>query len=103
VTVWTAAGIAISAMGFGWLYVVSGLMASDVVLRETRLGWIARILDKLPSSVAYPIFLLLWLVFLFGWTVPVMAGVWLLLGASTQSERPPSSGTNCISRERRLE
>jgi hypothetical protein len=55
------------------------LMLGNVVLRETRLGAIARFLDKMPGSVANPIFILMWAVMLLGWSVPLILGFRRLL------------------------
>jgi len=46
-------------LGFGWLAVDANLMVGNVILRETRLGIIAQILDRLPPAVAGPIFFML--------------------------------------------
>jgi len=67
--------IALVTLGLGWLVSVLWMIVGNVVLRETRLGFIAQFLDKLSPSIANPIFILLWIVALFGWTVPLTLGV----------------------------
>jgi hypothetical protein len=67
--------IALFTMGFGWLAGALWMIVGNVVLRETRLGFIAQFLDKLPPTIAKPIFILLWIVTLFGWVVPLTMGV----------------------------
>jgi len=67
--------IALVTLGLGWLASVLWMIVRNVVLRETRLGFIAQFLDKLSPAIANPIFILLWIVTLFGWTVPLTLGV----------------------------
>jgi hypothetical protein len=73
--------------GLGWLATDLYLMVGNVILRETRLGPIAQLLDRLPLRIANPIFLFLWAVFLLGWTVPLILGFRLLFRA-IRSNRP---------------
>jgi len=69
---------ALIALGCSWLACDLYLMAGKIILRETRLGLIARFLDRLPTLVSGPIFLLLWLALLLGWTIPLGYGFkWL--------------------------
>ncbi len=75
----TVAAVVLLAVGLAWLYLLFRWIATDVPLRETRLGPIAGFLDKLPHAVADPVFLFLWLLLLLGWIAPVLAGTWLLL------------------------
>jgi hypothetical protein len=71
--------IALVSLGLVWLAAVLNLMVGNVILRETRLGPIARFLDKMPTVIANPIFLLLWAIVLLGWSVPLVLGFrWLL-------------------------
>jgi hypothetical protein len=65
-------------LGLGWLATDASIMVGHVILRETRLGVIAQILEKLPPVVADPVFLLLDAVLLLGWTVPLILGFQLL-------------------------
>src|SRR5215472_14751902 len=62
-----------------WLAVVLWVVLSDVILRETRLGVVAQQLDRLPSRVATVLFMLLWVIFLFGWAIPAGFGLMPLL------------------------
>jgi hypothetical protein len=66
---------ALFTLGFGWLAVILWMIVGNVVLRETRLGFIAQFLDKLPPTIANPMFIFLWIVTLFGWIVPLTLGV----------------------------
>ncbi len=70
-----AGRIALFTLGFAWLAGVLWMILGNVVLRETRLGFIAQSLDRLPSTIAKPIFILLWIVTLFGWVVPLTLGL----------------------------
>ena len=71
--------IALLTLGFGWLAAVLWMIVENVILRETRLGIIARFLDRLPPKVANPMFILLWIVTLLGWIVPLALGFrWML-------------------------
>jgi hypothetical protein len=45
---------------------------SNVIVRETRFGALARIVDQLPPRIATSVFVFLWLVFLQGWCVPLI-------------------------------
>jgi len=67
--------VALFTLGFAWLACVLWMIFGNVVLRETRLGFMAQFLDKLPSTIAKPIFVFLWIVTLFGWVVPLTLGV----------------------------
>jgi len=67
--------IALIAVGLAWLAVDLYLMLGNVVLRETRLGTIARFLDSLPKWASNPAFVCLWGILLLGWTVPLMVGL----------------------------
>jgi hypothetical protein len=71
--------IALVGLGVVWLAADAYLIVENVVLRETRLVAIARFLDKMPSLIANPIFILMWAVMLLGWSVPLVLGFrWLL-------------------------
>jgi hypothetical protein len=54
-------------VGGSWLAVALWVVLSSVILRETRLGVLAQLLDRLPSAVGTPIFISLWSFLLFGW------------------------------------
>ena len=63
------------AVGGSWLAVALWVVVSGVILRETRLGVVAQLLDKLPAVVSTPIFTLLWALLLLGWAIPVGFGL----------------------------
>jgi uncharacterized protein with PQ loop repeat len=58
-------------LGCCWLAGDLYLIVGNIILRETPLGVIATALDRLPTAVANPILILLWLILLFGWIVPL--------------------------------
>jgi hypothetical protein len=62
-------------LGCSWLASDLYLMVGNVILRETRLGVIANLLDRLPTALGTPIFIFLWLIGLFGWIVPLALGL----------------------------
>jgi hypothetical protein len=66
-------------VGGSWLAFALWVVFSSVILRETRLGVVAQILDKLPRMVGTPIFLLFWAILLLGWAVLVGFGLRPLL------------------------
>ena len=62
-------------IGLSWLALALWVVASSVILRETRLGLVAQLLDKLPPLIGTPIFFLLWVILLLGWVFPVGLGL----------------------------
>jgi hypothetical protein len=70
------------ALGFCWLAIDANLIIGDVTLRETSLGVIARVLDRLPTPVGNPIFIGLWFTLLLGWTIALAFGFWRLFRGS---------------------
>jgi hypothetical protein len=66
--------IALVIFGAGWLAADVYLIVGNVILRETRLNGIARLLDRMPSTIANPIFIFLWIAVLLGWSVPLVLG-----------------------------
>src|ERR1700686_1955776 len=54
-------------VGGSWLALALWVVFSSLILRETRLGVVAQLLDKLPPVVGTPIFILLWAILLLGW------------------------------------
>ena len=58
-----------------WLAVALWVVASGVILRETRLGVVAQFLDTLPTAISTLIFILLWVLLLLGWAIPVGLGL----------------------------
>jgi|HubBroStandDraft_6_1064221.scaffolds.fasta_scaffold656189_2 hypothetical protein len=55
-------------IGASWFAFALWVVASNVILRETRLGVVAQLLDRLPPVVGNPIFILFWAILLLGWT-----------------------------------
>jgi hypothetical protein len=62
-------------LGCCWLAGDLYLMLGNIILRETPLGVIASVLDRLPRALGNPIFIPLWVTLLFGWTVPLVLGL----------------------------
>jgi hypothetical protein len=59
-----------------WLAAALWLIFSNAVGRDVYpVSTIAKFLDKVPSVVGTPIFILLWIMFLLGWLVPLIFGV----------------------------
>lgn len=59
------------ALGLGWFVADSRLVGSGSTLRDTGLGVIATLLDRLPPSFGATIDNMFWFVLLLGWIVPV--------------------------------
>jgi hypothetical protein len=77
------------AGGLVWLSAVVWLITSNAIAREIRpIGAIAELLDKLPTAVSAPIFIVLWFVFLLGWILLVIFGVRPLITRRSNSQRP---------------
>jgi hypothetical protein len=66
-------------VGLSWLGFALWIVSSNVILRETRLGFVAQRLDKLPPVIGTPIFILLWVTLLLGWVVLLGFGLRPLL------------------------
>lgn len=66
-------------VGGSWLALALWVVVSKVILRETRLGVVAQLLDKLPPAVGMLIFTLFWAILLLGWAVLVGFGLRPLL------------------------
>ncbi len=62
-------------IGLSWLVLALWVASSNVILRNTRLGLVAQLLDKLPPAIGTPIFILLWAILLLGWVVLVGLGL----------------------------
>jgi uncharacterized membrane protein len=78
---------AMVADGLLWLSVVLWLIISDAIAREIRpIGAVAEILDKLPTAVSTPIFIVLWFVFLLGWIVLLIFGARPLFSRRSNSQ-----------------
>ena len=76
--------IALLTLGLGWLASVLRLIIANITLRETRIGQIARLLDRLPAGLSNPIFVFLWIALLLGWVIPLTLGVMGLLRKKSQ-------------------
>ena len=78
---------AMLAGGLLWLSVVLWLIISDAIAREIRpIGAVAEVLDKLPTAVSTPIFIVLWFVFLLGWIVLLIFGARPLFSRRSNSQ-----------------
>jgi len=64
--------------GLTWALIVFWLVARNVILRETVLGPVAQVIDKLPPTIASLVFILLWSTLLLGWCIPIILGLRLL-------------------------
>jgi hypothetical protein len=65
-----------TAVAFVWLSLALWLVFSGTTGRDVyTVGAIAKFLDKVPSVVSTPIFILLWIVFLLGWLVLLTLGL----------------------------
>jgi len=73
------------AVGFSWLAADLNLIVGPIALRETRLGFIARFLDRLPSTIANSLDAFLWIVLLLGWIAPITWGFRLLMQAKRKA------------------
>jgi len=62
-------------IGVAWLAGDVYLVISNVILRETRIGALAALIERLPPSIGNAVFILLWVVILFGWAPLVLSGV----------------------------
>lgn len=62
-------------IGLCWFAVDVCLVVSNIILRETSIGVVARFLDKLPPIIGNPIFIFLWITLLFGWAILIGFGV----------------------------
>jgi hypothetical protein len=58
-----------------WLTFDAYLVISNITLRATPLHVVADYLDKLPSKISTPIFLVLWAIVLLGWIIPLGWGL----------------------------
>ena len=75
--------------GLLWFSIVLRLIISHAIAREIRpIGAIAEALDKLPTAVSAPMFILLWFVFLLAWIVLLIFGVMPLFRHRSNSRLP---------------
>lgn len=81
-----AQGYSLAVFGGIWFGLIVFVVRSNTILRETRLGPIARTLDNLPSPVHNILFFMFWAVFFLGWLVPVGCSVRLLRRAYTTGD-----------------
>ena len=59
------------AIGFAWLAVILHVVIGRVIVRETTAGgFLAQQIERLPSSLAKPVFTLLWYLFFLGGLFP---------------------------------
>lgn len=61
--------VVLFAIGLAWFAAFLWMIGSGVILRETRLGVVARFFDKLPPVIGTSIFVPLHYIFLFGWII----------------------------------
>ena len=80
---------AMLAGGLLWLSAVLWLIISNAIAREIRpIAAVADVLDKLPTAVSTPIFIVLWFVFLLGWAVLLIFGAGPLFSRRSNSQLP---------------
>lgn len=63
------------SIGLSWLALTLWICVSQVIFRETRLGLVAQLIDRLPSQIANLVFVFLWAILLLGWLVPIGFGL----------------------------
>jgi hypothetical protein len=63
------------AAGLIWLAAVLYGVIGNFIVRETAAGRLAQQIDRLPSFLAKPVFILCWCLFFLGWTVPLSFGI----------------------------
>jgi len=56
--------------GLTWFLFALWLAVRNVILRETALGPVAQVIDKLPPPIAPLAFILFWCTLLLGWCIP---------------------------------
>lgn len=71
-----------------WIGAVAFVVCSNLILRETPLGVIAREPDKVPSPLYGILFLACWAGFFLGWAVPIFYAVRLLGCTAKQANGP---------------
>ena len=84
-------GYALGIFGGIWFGVVVFVAKSNLILRETPLGSIARALDKVPSPLQNALFFGCWALFFLGWLVPIAYSVRLLRRAEKQGNGPSNA------------
>ena len=85
-------------VGGFWLSIAVWVVFSGVILRRTRLGVIAQLLDKFPPVVGKPVFVLCWAILVFGWMAPVSFAAWPVVRAgNTEAAKHPHIGRGPIS------
>lgn len=67
------------------------LVSQNLILRETRLGSLAKTIDALPSPIQSTVFLYIWLLFFTGWTVPIYVAVRNLSGNNKPHGKGPTT------------
>ena len=71
-------GYILAITGGLWFGAVIFVVRSNLILRQTQLGGIARALDKAPSPLRGVLFSAFWVVFFLGWAVPTFCALRLL-------------------------
>jgi cell division protein FtsX len=69
---------ALIGAGLTWFLFALWLAVQNVILRETALGPVAQVIDKLPPPIASLAFILFWCTFLLGWCIPTILGFRIL-------------------------
>jgi len=64
--------------GLTWSLFALWLAVRNVILRETALGPVAQVIDKLPPPIAPLAFILFLCTLLLGWCIPIILGLRLL-------------------------
>jgi len=88
ITITRRRGYTLAVIGGVWFSVVVFVARSNLILRETPLGVLARALDKLPFPLQNVLFLVCWGIFALGWIVPIVYSVRLLLRADERESGP---------------
>jgi hypothetical protein len=63
------------AVSLAWLASVLYVVIGNVVFRDTKLGVLAQQIERLPSFVSKPTFILCWCLFFLGWIIPLALGI----------------------------
>jgi hypothetical protein len=90
-TITRTKGYLLAIVGGVWFGVVVFVAKSNLILRETPLGAIARALDKIPSPLQNVFFLGCWAFFFLGWLVPIAYSLRLFWSAKSQEKKPSNA------------
>jgi hypothetical protein len=77
-------GYILAIAGGLWFGIVVFVIVGNFILRETRLGVVARVLDRLPYPLREILFLAAWVVFFTGWIAPAVYSLRTLNRAQKQ-------------------